>query len=227
MRLHRAPRRDPPAAPVGWRVLRGALGSAGQRRARGRLKRCGPQRFAPWALWPGPRILLPRGFSRSRRSVRRSCPLPGQGLPGSSLKGGNTWLVPAARPCACERGSSSRLLPLPPAPAGRERPFLDCSACQGESGPRAPAALLPSTQTHTLSPFSHGRPPFRLPFLLFCLGFPGSFPPPAAATRSQLGSRRGGRGAAWQRPYSPRRPTPGCTSRAGSGGGRWSERGHS
>lgn len=109
----------------------------------------------------------------------------------------------------CVRASATALarsLPLPPLPARAQRPFLDCSACQGWPRSLALAASLPRIQTHTCTPFSHRGPPFRFPFLLFWLGCSQFVPPLATSTSSQPGSLREGQGAGWQRWYSPHRP---------------------
>lgn len=67
------------------------------------------------------------GFSHSPLSLRCLCLSPGQGLQGSSPKGGGSWLVPTAWPSACERGSSSCLPPTTPFITPRPPPALRSS----------------------------------------------------------------------------------------------------
>lgn len=130
-------------------------------------------------------------------------------------------------PC-CVRVSAAapaRLLPLPPVQA--QRPFLDCSACQGEPGSLALAASLPCRQIHTCTPFAHRRPPFRFPFLLFSLGFPQFVPPLPPPPRTGWGAGEKARGLVGSAHTHLTGRLPRRTSLAGSGSRRWSWRGHS
>lgn len=90
-----------------------ALRSAGQRRARGRLGRCGPRRFAPWPRWPWLRIPAAAWVSplTPKRAVSR--PVPAQDLPGSSPQGGGTWRVPTAGPARVSAAAPAACLPSP------------------------------------------------------------------------------------------------------------------
>lgn len=170
-----------------------------------------------------------RGFSHSPLSLRCLCLFPGQGLQGSSPKGGWSPLPgpvhvsmaaqaaprhPTPQPPPTHTHTPSFLhSPTPCAPV--PRPFLDCRACQDQLSrePRAPAALLLSTQIRTRTPFSHRYPPFRLPFFLFSLGLPQFLPSPVVATRSQLkaswGASEKTRGLDGSVCNSPHRLTPG------------------